>query len=645
MILRIMAACAFLLIVVLALFTSASHATRADFVYVNPSGIHTLDPARMSWTQDFRVALNIWEGLTTSHPETSAPMEGAAYFPPAVSEDGLTVTFSIREDAKWSNGDRVTAYDFIRGWRRAMEPGTAADYLFFFTDFIDGAHEYVRWRSENIKALAALRRLAEGVGLEPDAAKALVRHPAFEEITIPLTSRLEVPNERADEGWAAFGKTLATLPMDWSSLADRCLTQHARDMDLHFSDVGVQAVDEATLHVRLTKPCPFFFDLTAFPTLLPCHKSVERLRRRHLGLPLTAEGLVVYDPQWTKPDYTKEGYPGLITNGAYRVVDWRFKRRLRLAVNPFHRDADSIACRTVDMVVYENVSASIMAYEAGDVDFLPAMDVPYDHELARLARTGERPDFHLCQTLATFFLNFNCESETVGDRVNPFTDARVRRAFTLATDRTTLVDKVLGRGDRIARSFVPPDAIGGYEPPSGLAYDPDEARRLLAQAGYTSGSFPVVEILYVPSDAVLCQALARMWERELGVRVELRAMESKTFAEAKARQQFMVARGNWYADYYDPTTFLDCLIGDNGNNDSRYRSARYDELMAQASSAKDPIRRASLLQAAERVIVEEDCPILPILHYAQPIAIQPWVKGLYPNAQLRFPFQYVTVKR
>ena len=66
---------------------------------------------------------------------------------PEVSEDGSTYTFTIRPDARWSNGDPVTARDFIRGWRRAIEPGTAGDYAFFVTDYVAGAGEYYRWRT------------------------------------------------------------------------------------------------------------------------------------------------------------------------------------------------------------------------------------------------------------------------------------------------------------------------------------------------------------------------------------------------------------------------------------------------------------------------------------------------------------------
>jgi len=639
--------CAAFLLAIISTYGLAGRDPRADFTYVNPSGVHTLDPARMSWTQDFRLALNIWEGLTTTDPRTAEPIEGAARFPPQVSVDGLIYTFAIREDARWSNGDPVTAGDFIRGWRRGMEPGTSADYTFLFTDHLAGAGDYVQWRLEGVAVLTALSRLRDGWGIDAEQARALAANPVFEQLrsTANLTN-VEPDKEDDDAAWQHLADQLAAAEVDWRVLYDRVFDDHMAQLDERFAAVGVRAIDERTLVVQLTRPCPYFLDLTAFPAFLPCHESIERLRERYRGSAITAEGLVVYDPQWTKPDYHRNGYPGLVTNGPYVITDWTFKRRVRLAVNPSFRTAGEIACRTVDMVVFDNISASLMAYEAGDVDFLPGMDVPYDHEIARLSRSGERPDFHLCHVLATYFLNFNCVSETVQGRINPFTDSRVRKAFSLAVDKETIVNNVLKRGDRVARTFVPAGVIEGYDSPAGLTGNVDQARRLLSEAGYAGGArLPPIELLYVPADERVCQAVARMWESRLGVRVELRCKESKTFAEDKANHRYMVARGNWYADYSDPTTFLDCLVTGNGNNDSGYSSSRYDALIMRAKDTADSTARAELLQQAERIMVEDDFPILPILHYASPIAIKPYVKGLYPNARLRFPFRYVTVER
>jgi len=644
---NLLIACVTLAAVVISVYGFSSSGPRADFTYVNPSGIHTLDPARMSWTQDFRVALNLWEGLTTWDPATLEPIAGAAELPPAVSPDRLTYTFTIRDNARWSNGDLVTAVDFVRGWRRAMEPGTAADYTFLFTDHIAGAAEYVNWRNDGVVVLSALEMLRSGRGVSGEQAKTLASYFQSGIIPIQLIGGITLPTPDADKGaWDAFGASLGTTGQDWGGIADAIFDDYAGQLDDRFSRVGVRAVDDRTLEVRLARPCPYFLDLTGFPAFLPVHESVELLRESHRGAAINPQGLFVYDPQWAKPDYHRNGYLGLVTNGAYRLAEWTFKRRARLAVNPYFHAAGEIRCRTVDMLEYDNISASLMAYEAGNVDFLTDLSVPYDHELFRLSQSGRRPDFKQCVVLATCFFNFNCVSPEIAGRKNPFLDARIRRAFTLAVDRKSIVDNVRRRGDRVARSFVPPDAIPGYQAPQGLGQDVERARRLLADAGFGSGGdLGAVELLYPPAQERMCQALARMWEDALGVRVELRAQESKTFAEEKAGHRFMISWGNWYADYNDPTTFLDCLATGNGNNDSGYSNRRYDTMLLEAATRTDPAARFAMLREAERVVVEEDCPILPILHYAELIAVRPGVSGIYPNARLWFPFRYVSVRR
>ena len=643
MIRGLISVCTVCLLALLLVYSLAEREPRADFTYVNPSGIHTLDPARMSWTQDLRVALNIWEGLTSYDPKTLEPIEGAAHHPPKVSDDGLTYTFTIRGDGRWSNGDPVTAGDFVRAWRRAIEPGTAADYAFLLTDRVVGASAYAAWRNQGVGVLAPLSRLAGGWRIDEDQVRALVADPAVRERVAVVG--VPVPDGDHDpSAWSVFAEAINDAKLAWPGIHEEIFARHAGQLDAEFSKVGLETPDEHTLVVRLTEPCPFFLDLTAFPVLSPCHKSIERLRRRHRGAAITAEGLVVYDSQWTKPDYHAGGYPGLITNGPYRLADWKFKRRARLVVNPFFRDAKAIACRTVDMLVYDDVNAAIMAYEAGLVDFLPSMDVAYDHEIARLAMTGERTDFHRCALSATYFMNFNCASESVAGRENPCRDRRVRKALSLAVDKRAIVEDVLKRGDIVAHSFVPPGAMPQYDPPMGPTVDIDEARRLLAEAGYPGGEgMPPVDILYTVRDERVCQAVARMWSRNLGIKVELRGKESKTFGEDKANRRYIVARGNWYADYNDPTTFLECLATGNGNNDSGYSNARYDALLAEAKLTTDRSDRSELLRRAEAIIVQEDFPILPILHYTAPIAIQPWVRGLHPNARMVFPFRYVWI--
>ncbi len=553
---------------------------RADFAYVNQSGINTLDPAAMTWMQDFRVALNIWEGLTQYDPKVGEAVPAAATMPEA-SSDGLVYTFTIREDARWSNGDPVLAGDFVRGWRRAIEPGTAGDYAFLLTEHIEGASAYFEWRLSAVEA----------------------------------------------------------------ELAD-----HAQAMDARFAKVGIRAVDDRRLELRLTAPCSYLADLLALPVFLPIHESIERLRvscsdaDRSGKIMLTEQGLVAYDPQWTKPDYREKGYQGLVTNGAYRIEDWQFKRRLRMVVNPYHRDVGRIECDTVDMVVYRNLNAAIMAYEAGDLDFLPDTAVSYTHELVRLGRVGERTDFVNPPVFGTYYYIFNCSAATYNDRVNPFTDARVRKAFALAIDRKLLVEQVLGRGDPPTHCLIPKGSIPGYTSPEGLNYAPDEARRLLADAGYPGGvGLPVIDLLYNTGfdHGKVCDVLGNMWARELGVVVSLRGKEVKTFAEDRKNGNFMIARAGWYGDYADPTTFLDVFAGDSGNNGGGYTSDAYDALLGRARVTADVRARFRILAEAEAMLVREDLPLIPLHQYTQLLAISPRVRGIVANDRLRFSFSQV----
>ncbi len=604
----------------------------ADFRYVNSTDINTLDPARMSWTPDIRVAINIWEGLTTYHPQTTQPCEGVAYFPPEVSDDGLVYTFTLRPDARWSNGDLVTAADFVRGWRRAIEPGTAADYAVFLTTFVRGADEYYHWRNSWASVSTALHRLSAGWAVDAAAAKALAESDVLNG---------QVPR-------AATAAQISALRLDWAGLHGASLRRHAGEMDARFAHVGIEGLDAHTLRVTLRQRCPYFLDLCAFATLLPCHRSIEYLREQVADTGLTPQGLVVYDPQWTKPDYQANGYPGLVTNGPYRLVEWTFKRRVRLEANPFYWARAAVGCPRIDMLVYGDLNSAIMAYERGDVDFLPEMGVDYDHRLVELARTGKRPDFHFPAVFGTYFYSFNCRDVTVGGRPNPFVDARVRKAFALAVDRQAISEQVVGRGDPVSLHLVPAGTIVGYTPPQAAGYDPDAARRLLAEAGYPEGrGLPVIDLLYNTGGqhGRICEAMAKMWTRHLGAAFELRGKEAKTFAEDKVRGHYMIARAGWYGDYADPTTFLDIFATDNGNNDAGFSKPAYDGLLERASRATDAGERMHLLAEAEALLVNDAFPLLPLYQYTNLMAIKPHVQGLYPNPRLTFPFRYIRIER
>jgi len=571
---------------------------RADFVFINRGDVTTLDITQMSWMQDLRVARLLYEGLTRqdvfrhAHP----PVPGVA-LRWDVSDDQRVYTFHLRDDARWSNADRVTARHFVWSWRRSMLPDLAGDYSTLLR-MIRGGDAFAAWRTE------ALAQFAARTDLDPD--------------------------QRREAAEALWAQTLETFDQM----------------------VGVRAIDDLTLRVELERPVPYFIDLTSFPVFFPMYEPLVSAYER--VDPQT--GRLRTRADWTKPPALVTNGPfRLVTWGFKREmrleanVHWHAKDRLAIR---------SISMPTIDdpnaqVLAYltgavDFVTDVTPGYRG---DMLAAKRAFYDEhreQVDALVREGldsvaidrrlppdPRAHIHAMPAFGTYFYNFNCRP-TLGDgRPNPFADARVRRAFAMAVDRVAISEGVRRTGEPPAATLIPPGSISGYDSPKGLRTEPDAARRLLAEAGYPGGrGLPTIEILFNTDSGhdLIAQSIARDWTRELGVEVSLRAKEIKVFREDLKNGRFMVSRAGWFGDYGDPTTFLDISRTGDGNNDRGFSSPRFDAMLDAARDEPDAALRLAILTRAEAMIVEEELPLLPIFHYAQIYLFDPHkISGITPH--------------
>ena len=638
-----------IVIATLMLGTAERKEPRADFRFISRTSINTLDPAEMSFFQDIQACQTLWEGLTQLDAKTFEPISGTALWPPQYSSDGRRVVFTIRPEARWSNGDPVTAGDYVRGWRRAIEPGTADVYAELISNHITGADEYADWRKAWMNTLSVVRRLQKGSPIKAETLAKSLRSEAGTPLArlLPMPIPAPPPAE-LDEFWDRAADALAGVQQDWKALGDRLLDEHIAEMERRFDRVGMRVIDDHHLEVRLARPTPYLGDLTSFSTFMPIHASIELLRERYEDRPLGETGVWSYDPQWTKPDYHRSGYPGLVTNGPYVLKAWRFKRSLRFEANPYYWDRANVRSRTIESLDIDYQNSAFMLYDQGLVDAMMDLSMNYTPDLVRLARQGKRDDIHPMASFGTFYLGFNCRARLNDGRPNPLSDARVRRAMTRAVNRQELVDNVVRRGNPISTTFVPPGQIPGYRSPKGLTYEPDLARRELADAGYPNGQgLPAIEFLYNTGfdHEPLVQAVARMWERELGLKVQLLGKETKTFADDRTEHRFMVSRSGWFGDYMYPTTFLDLQHSKNRQNSEGFDDPHYDGLLKRASEMNDPAERLRILSEAERYLVEEQAPVLPLYTYVTVFAWRPGVNGIYPNPRNQFPMQLIHVDR
>ena len=531
---------------------------RADVVYANTSENFTLDPQRLSYQHDVRTSRSLFEGLVNVNGEHGTP-EAAVAMSWQRGEDGRAWTYHLRDDARWSNGAPVTSHDFIYAWRRAILPDLAADYTGFFLS-IEGAKDFFEWR---VKALAEFAKSPGGA----DAADKL-----------------------------------------WKETESRFATQ-----------VGLSAPDDHTLVVKLARPVAYWLDLCAFPAMFPVYPPlVESFTRIN---PRTAQ--LEQDPGWTKGGV-------LVSNGPYQLVQWRPKRSMRFEKNPYYWNAANISSQTIESIPIEDPNTAVLAFENGDIDWLTDTIVEYRGDMFDEAKRGLRKNLHVLDAFGTDFFSFNCRPKLADGRANPFANPAVRRAFTLAVDKATIVNNITRLDETVATTFIPPDSIPGYQTPTGLAFDPIKARAELAEAGWkdrdndgvveneSGEKFPTVEIMYSagsPRYRDMAGALSAMWSETLHIQSAPRSKDPLGYKDALKQGDFMIARGGWYGDYGDPTTWLDlCRTGD-GNNDRKYACPEFDALLDKAANELNPARRFQILQDAERIITERDLPMIPICHY------------------------------
>jgi hypothetical protein len=347
--------------------------------------------------------------------------------------------------------------------------------------------------------------------------------------------------------------------------------------------------------------------------------------------------------------------PGaLVGNGPFTIASWRFKRDMLLERSPHYWDPARIPSRRILVLAVDDAGAQILAFRSGAADWVSDVAAPYrsdmladklrfydEHkaeveslraqglnpiEVDRRLPPDPRKRVQVYPSMGTYFYDFNCSPKLPDGRDNPFADARVRRAFSMAVDRERIASQVRRLGERPAATLIPPGSLSGYEPPAGLRYDPAAARTLLAEAGHPGGAgLPTVEILYNTEGGheFIAQAVKKDWEGNLGVSVSLAQRETKVFRADLKSGNYMVARAGWFGDYDDPTTFLDIHRTGDGNNDRKYASPEFDALMDRAEDEPDPAARLALLQDAERLLVERDLPVLPMFHYVQMYLFDP----------------------
>ncbi|MBC6502738.1 oligopeptide ABC transporter substrate-binding protein OppA [Citrobacter freundii] len=366
------------------------------------------------------------------------------------------------------------------------------------------------------------------------------------------------------------------------------------------TDLGVKALDDHTFEVTLSEPVPYFYKLLVHSSVSPVPKAaVEK-----------------YGEKWTQP-------ANIVTNGAYKLKDWVVNERIVLERNTNYWDNAKTVINQVTYLPIASEVTDVNRYRSGEID-MTYNNMPI--ELFQKLKKEIPNEVHVDPYLCTYYYEINNQKA-------PFNDVRVRTALKLALDRDIIVNKVKNQGDLPAYSFTPPYTDGAkLVEPEWFKWSQEkrneEAKKLLAEAGFTAEKPLTFDLLYNTSDLhkKLAIAAASIWKKNLGANVKLENQEWKTFLDTRHQGNYDVSRAGWCADYNEPTSFLNMVLSDSSNNTVHYKSPAFDKLIADTLKVTDEAQRSELYSKAEQQL-DKDSAIVPVYYYVNARLVKPWVGG------------------
>lgn len=374
---------------------------------------------------------------------------------------------------------------------------------------------------------------------------------------------------------------------------------------------GVKVVDPYTLAITIDKPRPYFLGKLTYPVAFVVDKDVVPADKEIT----TAEQMGGCGPFWVEK-FVREQLIVLKGNKDYHL-------------GPVPLDS-------IERPVIKDAATRLNKYKAGEIDLvmLERQDIAglqNDPVLKDHLKFFDRP--------AMWYVGMNIAV------VPQFKDRRVRRAIAMAIDKEKIVEQFLGGVNAIANGIVPPKVFGYRERTNAIQFNPVEAKKLLAEAGFPDGrGFPEMEITFReqrPDIQIVAEAVANMLKEHLNLTVNTRTMEWRAYLDKHSADKMPFFHMRWGADYLDAENFLSTLLASYGpENHVGYNNPEYDALCRQADTIFDEAQRLELYGRAEDIVLQ-DAPFVPIYFQRDAELIHPRIQGLRESAFGHLPHRTV----
>ncbi len=454
---------------------------KKEFRWSNGKMPKSFDPAMVSAPPESDIVRAIYEGLTDTDPQNLQAVPGIALEWISANDD-KTWTFKLRRDAEWTNGERVTARDFVRSWKRLADLGDKVP---------------AKSLLQNIVGMPATE-MPETPVSKPDASL--------------LIKPIDTPKIPFDGNKSEVNAANSEVKKDNNSFADTNTAETKKVGEPKIEEknpvkqtvkFGVVAVNDYTLQVSLVKPDKDFPMLVAHPIFRPVYGDGKNFETDKLNT-------------------------SIITNGAFQIAS-AAPDGITLKRDDDFWGSDDVELENVKFVPIETAEKALEAYKAGEIDALT------NAEFEPLALKLLTPYFDFRRTTYGA-LNFY----QINQRTQPFDDDRVRQALTIAIDRDRLSDGEMEGATEAAFGFLPFDDENAK-----LVQNVEKAQQLFADAGFEKGAnFPAIRLVINrnATQQKIARAVAKMWKQYLNVETKIIVKDAADFEQARQTGDFDIIR-------------------------------------------------------------------------------------------------------
>ena len=359
---------------------------------------------------------------------------------------------------------------------------------------------------------------------------------------------------------------------------------------------GVEAVDDYTVRFTLE---------TAYAPFLSC---------------LATPGGSIFNRESTEGQQDFGVDPAVcFGTGPFQVTEWTLGSKVVLTANPdYFKGAPAID--GITLAIVSDADTQRMMFEQGEID---VFNFDYaESQLQWFLDNGYADQIVSGSRAGTYYFMFNTAIE-------PLNNANVRKALQMAIDRQAILDALYNGEGKVLCSFIPEGVLSHNDAAPEIPYDPDQAKALLAEAGYADGFDMEIAVMADSNTSLTVSTIIQSFLSQIGVRAEIKQYDESSYYDIRRDGELPSYYNSWSADFNDPDNFLYTFFS---RKNTKGRSINYSneeilDLLEDARVMVDYDERMAAYQKIDDAVVHQDAVTLPLYQRNHLFCLNPRVQG------------------